>query len=162
MGKWPCRSVPECLPWPVFSGMYAIYNQLHFQNVFIKNLVYRRNAWFPNKIAALVRWICFIRQSVEFKDFVNKCNWPNKLFKYIVRGGWYIENFHFLFFSGSWNMEKVQTMSEKTKKKKKKLKLIYGNPLYMGSEGFQILLQGLWKCKKKNKTKQKTIKNKIK
>ena len=37
-------------------------------------------------------------------------------------------------------MEKVQTMSEKTKKKKKK-KMIYGNPsVYMGSEGFQILL----------------------
>ena len=29
---------------------------------------------------------------------------------------------------------------KKKKKKKKKMKLIYGNPLYMGSEGFQILL----------------------
>ena len=33
-------------------------------------------------------------------------------------------------------MEEVQTMSEKTKK----LKLIYGNPPYMGCEGFQTLL----------------------
>ena len=32
-------------------------------------------------------------------------------------------------------MEKVQTISEKTKL----LKLIHGNPLYMGCEGFQTL-----------------------
>ena len=36
-------------------------------------------------------------------------------------------------------MEKVQAMSEKTKKKKIKMKLIYGT-LYMGAEGFQNLL----------------------
>ena len=56
----------------ISGSMYwtSIDRQLQSQNVFIKTThVYRRNVWFADEIAALVRLILFLRQSVPIQYF---------------------------------------------------------------------------------------------